>query len=358
LGRRQRATAPQSLQVKTGSTRLHTFNASSGGSRPKKTPCLNLAAKHITAWAEAKPDKNRDRKLVAQALIAQTRGLETEQIAAQDGNAIVLAWKEKYARNTVHHLRALLANLLRTLCLFGAPETAARLLMRAPGYQPRQTIFTHDEIAAVMAAAPPWLSFLIHVCYTLALRSGDAVNLCPANYDRATKTIRNLKTKGNRALTLPVTDPALIEVLERIGPEDSTVPYAQLIREITPKNPNGGNHRPDWRETFCAETAQNAWNTARRKAAIRPELRMHDLRRTRATELYVKTLDIILCQKILGHASVSTTAFYIAHADNDAALRPILEASYSPFRDAEDIRAAARIGPSKLITQPATRRTQ
>jgi integrase len=108
----------------------------------------------------------------------------------------------------VHHLRAMLSNLLRTLESRGASAALTRQLARVPGYQPRQTVFTHDEITTVMAAAKPWLAFVFSVCYSLALRSGDAVNLAPCHYDADTKMIRNLPTKNDKTISLPVGDPS------------------------------------------------------------------------------------------------------------------------------------------------------
>lgn len=248
----------------------------------------------------------------------------------------------------------MLANLLRMLESRGASPALARQLARVPGYQPRQIVFTHDEITAVMTTAKPWLAFIFSVCYSLALRSGDAVNLAPCHYDRDAKMIRNLPTKNGKTISLPVGDPSLQLVMESIGPGDSCVPYAQLIRERQPKPRTGGPKR-NQRAAFCAKTAQDAWNDAKKKSGVRPELRMHDFRRTQATDVWRVTKDLLAVKRLLGHESVSTTAGYIQH-ENAEPLRAIMKDGYSPTRAAADYREATAAG--RILTPLETRRTQ
>jgi integrase len=143
-------------------------------------------------------------------------------------------------------------------------------------------------------------------------------------------------------------------VLESIGPPTSAVPYAQLIREAEPKPRTGGPKR-NQRASFCAKTAQDAWNDARKKSGIRSELRMHDFRRTQATDVWRVTKDLLAVKRLLGHESVSTTAGYIQHESAEP-LRELMRNGYSPTRAAADHRAAADAG--RILTPLETRRTQ
>ena len=49
------------------------------------------------------------------------------------------------------------------------------------------------------------------------------------------------------------------------------------------------------------------------KAAGLPEIRLHDLRHTFATQLITKTKDVYYTSKMLGHASIKTTADVYGH---------------------------------------------
>ena len=66
------------------------------------------------------------------------------------------------------------------------------------------------------------------------------------------------------------------------------------------------------------------WREAIKKAKANPNLHIHDLRRTIATELYAHTKDLRAVQTLLGHRSMSSTILYIAPMDPDK-LRSLME---------------------------------
>src|SRR5581483_12509624 len=54
------------------------------------------------------------------------------------------------------------------------------------------------------------------------------------------------------------------------------------------------------------------WKFLKKRLGIRPELRIHDLRRTLAEDVWNATHDIRAVQAQLGHRSPTTTARYLA----------------------------------------------
>jgi integrase len=126
--------------------------------------------------------------------------------------------------------------------------------------------------------------------------------------------ISSLRTKNNRLLTLPVV-PGLQQLLESVEPGvDPTTPYVELLAG-----------RPVDTHYLC-----ETWTALKKKSGVRYDLRIHDIRRTTATEFYQETRDIVATQRLLGHQSLTATVAYIAHADQDT-LRPVLERLRAPW---------------------------
>ncbi len=70
----------------------------------------------------------------------------------------------------------------------------------------------------------------------------------------------------------------------------------------------------------------------RKKAGINKNIHPHTLRHTFATDLYRKTKDIMLVQKALGHADISTTMIYTHIVDDE------LEEAMRNLREYEEVK--------------------
>jgi len=229
-------------------------------------------------------------------------------------NALVEAWKPKYKRNTLAAFRHALKKLLRWLESIGAQRDLANNLKRVPTYQPRQTLVTSEELEKLFFHAKPWMKFLLIACHTLACRSGEARRLAPCHYDKDRKEIRSLRAKNNRLLTLPVVG-QLQQLIESLDlPPNTQTPYVEILSGRTIDNSH-----------LC-----DVWLALKKKAGVRHELRIHDIRRTTATEFYQATQDIVATQRLLGHQSLTATVAYVAHADQET-LRPVLEKLRAPW---------------------------
>lgn len=141
------------------------------------------------------------------------------------------------------------------------------------------------------------------------------MRVAPCDYDEKRHTI-TFTQKGGEKRTTPVT--ARVEQLFDLAPDTG--------EQITPFCARLHGHG---RFTYAALAGQ--WRKLKKKIGMRPELRMHDLRRTLATKAYRETKDLITTQQLLGHKSLSSTLRYIAPFDAPK-LQPLLEALKTPER--------------------------
>ena len=125
------------------------------------------------------------------------------------------------------------------------------------------------------------------------MRHQEALDLTPAAFDQNTNTIR-FQRKDHGSSDLPLTPELLAAV--------------QLARSISPDEPIiqtlGGTRRQ--------VTVRANWKKAKKRAAVRPELIIHDLRRTAITRVYDNTKDLRLCQQLAGHTHLASTLLYLA----------------------------------------------
>ncbi len=132
--------------------------------------------------------------------------------------------------------------------------------------------------------------------------------------------------------TLPVSA-AIAEVIEKLPPGiDRQKPIVNPLRK----------HRPG-QQPGPAPRFTKQWKALKKRAGIRPELRIHDLRRTVAEDVWDATLDLRAVQAQLGHQSPTTTARYLANRIALQDLKPILRKvqQLRTLRETENANAAA-----------------
>ena len=102
--------------------------------------------------------------------------------------------------------RARFCGLLRILPLieeYGAPPLD-HIITKHPRLRPRNVTMIHREKETILNAAPDDIRLWLLLCSGLAMRSGTASRIGPANYDPRRREMR-FTTKCDEALTLPVT---------------------------------------------------------------------------------------------------------------------------------------------------------
>lgn len=151
------------------------------------------------------------------------------------------------------------------------------------------------------------------LCADLGIRHRTAARMCLANYDAPTRSLR-FTTKGNTHQTLPVTA-AIAETLDALPKySDRNEPIINLLRaDAAP------GHRPGKNPRMLKQ-----WTKLKERLGIRPELRIHDLRRTLAEDVWEATHDLRTVQAQLGHRSPTTTARYLANRIQLQDLQPVL----------------------------------
>lgn len=199
--------------------------------------------------------------------------------------------------------------------------------------QPRDVIATDAERAAVLEGAQPALRFFLLLCSDLGLRHKTAARISLGNYNRELQSL-TFTTKGNVHQTLPVT-PALAIEIESMPAQDTVTPIVNLIRGLPRSAP--------------VPRFTKQWDRLKRQLSIRPELRIHDLRRTLAEDVWNATHDLRAVQAQLGHRSPTTTARYLANRVTLQDLEPVM-------RKVQAIRAAR--AQQKEIQQAPGRKEQ
>jgi len=219
---------------------------------------------------------------------AHTRSLTIASIAPALNKA------NSYKGHTRYSRVAAIRRVLRLLHAdFGAPRLE-HLVTLPTKPRPRPVCATLAERAAIIAAARPHQRLWVLLCSDLAIRSGTAARLTPANFDPARKTV-SFVTKFESAQTLPVT-PAIAELVA-LCPQ----PDVPCVAQLAPTPTQSAHGLNTW------------WTRTVKRLGLRTGLRPHDLRRATAVRVYAETRDVLLVKALLGHRDAATTWWYLDH---------------------------------------------
>lgn len=181
----------------------------------------------------------------------------------------------------------------------------------------RAEVYARSEIEAILTAPTQARdrAFLMTV-YASGLRLSEATHLQTKDIDRARMQLRVRNGKGAKERVLPLSQ-RLLQELEG---------YWRTQRQ----------GRPGWDSLwlFLGEeadqpinrsTGQNIYYRAVRKSGVRRKGGIHLLRHSFATQLIESGVELTLVQRLLGHASLLTTARYlhVTAARLDAAQSPL-----------------------------------
>lgn len=139
------------------------------------------------------------------------------------------------------------------------------------------------------------MRLFILLCSDLAIRSTTAAGIAPKHYNPETRILAFV-TKFGTTQQLPVTD-EIAAIFAYVGQDLPDVPFCVRLhpmRRITPRS------------------LRNAFADARRRAGIKRNVTLHDLRRTTANVVYgVTDNDLRAVQALLGHKQLQTTLHYL-----------------------------------------------
>ena len=187
----------------------------------------------------------------------------------------------------------------REQCVRGVP-TCKRAGKRAE-------VYAQSEIAALLAAAPEGRDrLLLTVIYACGLRRNEAVQLQVGDLDGPRGQLRVRRGKGAKERVLPLPAHLLADLRaywrnHRAGRPGHDSPW--LWQGAHPGRP------------MSNALAQHLLERALAAAKIKRKGGLHTLRHSFATHLLEAGIEITVVQKLLGHASLATTARYL-HVTN------------------------------------------
>jgi integrase len=257
------------------------------------------------------PGSGTPSRAMAKALIAQAGSQPPSRLSSAHIIEINAQLRtNSYAASTRWNYSKALRQILRWLWEHhGAPKLDDSV-RKYPKPRPRNITARPDEIATILAAAPDHMRLWLLFCSDLAIRSGTAIRLGPAHYNRQRGTL-SFTTKCDEHLTLPVT--AEIESLIRLCNLNNPESFVhQLWRAYHATPRRGGQLR-----TLTTNGLRDRFAHLRKQLDLR-RITPHDLRRTTAVNMLEHSRDIRDVQGLLGHKDLNSTVWYLDHA-----LRPI-----------------------------------
>lgn len=159
--------------------------------------------------------------------------------------------------------------------------------------------FTSVEVDALKAACNSSLErAMIELLLSSGLRCEELCNLKWSNIDFVTKDIDVIEGKGNKNRITMMDDVTKKYLLEYKKSLDFESPYVFAVK---------------YRGQIKERTTDSVWSRLKSIAARAgiEEVNPHKFRHTFATTLYKRGLDTRMIQKLLGHATISTTMIYI-----------------------------------------------
>lgn len=271
--------------------------------KPKieKITVAEMVAKYLEAKAEKRSIRG-DEQMLRDFCRFYGAG-RLDQLAREDIERHLRARKQDGAGNAT---RNRILACLRHLCnvaierhYLQANPTAG--IRRAKEPSRRKFVLSEQELQAIVDAASPHLQQIITVAIASALRKSDLLGLRWEQIDFPHNVITIWTKKTGEPLDLPL------------------VPWAREALLRMKASANGSPHVLTFRGSGIKD-CKTAWRGARRRASEdkdgkpRTDLtgyRFHDLRRTSASMMHRAGATLVQIQRLLGHASVTTTEKYL-----------------------------------------------
>lgn len=219
-----------------------------------------------------------------------------------------------YAQATVNRWQVILGHMMRMAKRWGLPGAEVNPLEGVKQKDPENRVerfLTAAETQRLKEAVEESPNFMLRYIVALLLLTGCRKReLLDAKWDQVSferKVWRIPTTKTGKPRHVPLSEDA-INVLKAI-PRFDACPY------IVPN--------PDTSKPFVS--VYHAWDNARKRAGL-PDVRMHDLRHSAASNLVNSGQSLYVVAQVLGHAQVRTSERY-AHLSTDTLLHAVNAAS-------------------------------
>lgn len=210
--------------------------------------------------------------------------------------------KDGYAQATVNRWQVILGHMMRMAKRWGIPGSEINPLEGVRQKECNNAVerfLTPAETQrlkeAVEASASPMLKYIVALLLMTGCRKRELLDAKWREFNLERKTWRIPTSKNGKARHVPLSDDAVnvLQNMPRFAGCEYVVPNPKTLLPYT--------------------SIFNAWDTARRAAGL-PDLRMHDLRHSAASNLVNAGQSLYVVAKVLGHAQTRTTERY-AHLD-------------------------------------------
>lgn len=218
----------------------------------------------------------------------------------------MLDWKARLSPATAHNYRSTLSRFLRFID--AAAGTNLDKLPPAPQPLARSVTITDNDFQRVYFLAPPWMKALMLLCRVLGLRHGEALRVTPRHLNKDTNCL-NFHRKAEGTSNIPVSGD-LLKLFQLAEQKDADAPIVMTIAE---------------RPHLAQSTIYFHWWKLLEKAGVNRHLRIHDLRRTAASKVYLHTRDLRVAQQLLGHRRIETTLRYLGTVDTAELRQAIID---------------------------------
>lgn len=215
-----------------------------------------------------------------------------------------------YALGTVNQVIILLRsfyNLAKKWEIPGAEKNPTAGIALYEANNARERFLTQEETQRLQEALElsenPQLKYIVPLLLLLGCRKRELLDSTWDQFDLERRSWRIPMSKSGKARHVPLSSAAL-SLLAQV-PRWEGCPYVV---------PN-----PKTREPFVS--VFYGWNTARKRAGL-PEVRLHDMRHSMASNLVNSGRSILEVAKILGHSQLKTSQRY-AHLSNDTLLAAV-----------------------------------
>lgn len=191
--------------------------------------------------------------------------------------------------------------------------------LKLPEPKERVRELSSEEEARLMAVLNSDLGAMVEFKMLCGQRKAAVVKLLWSNVDFENKTARfKIKAEADGWHTVPLTE-RMIEVIKsrpKVCPQVFTYECKRSAPPIRRGNKTLPGRRKGMRYPFSLQGWNREWQAALKAAGIE-DFRIHDLRHTAGTRITRACGNIKVTQKVLGHASISTTARYAHVCDDD-----------------------------------------
>jgi integrase len=273
-----------------------------------------LADRYLAYVRTSKKSHDIDERYLRLHLLPKFGKLHLDQLRQEE----IVEWlngkvAEGYAQATVNRWQVILSYMLRLAKLWKVPGAETNVLEGVKQKDPdnrKERYLSPAETQRLKRAVDdspnPMLKYIVALLLLTGARKREVLDAewRHVDLDRKTWFVPVTKTKPRH---IPLSDEA-IAVLRAI-PRFANCPYVL---------PNPKTKRP-FRSFY------NSWDTARR-AAYLPDVRVHDLRHSHASNLVNAGQSLYVVSRVLGHSNTRTSERY-AHLNSSVLLDAVNAAS-------------------------------